>query len=140
TVRPTAQPLTASVIAPHALGARLAVVGVVEAQDAAAMAEQLPPGARLVSKEGDLWRCDGFVRPADAPQPAAARLEHKNRLAAARKELEAAAQRATNAKATWEAARAERQKLEARARELRSNAPRLAQAGAGAVRAGEPPA
>src|SRR5262249_60322712 len=134
TVRPTAQPLTASVIAPHALGARLAVVGVVEAQDAAAMAEQLPPGARLVSKEGDLWRWDGFVRRADAPQPAAARLEHKNRLAAARKELATAEQRASKAKTAWEAAKAERQTVDAKARSLRADAPKHAAAAADAAR------
>ena len=39
------------------------------------------PGARLVSKAGDLWRWDGFIVRAAAPQPAAMRLEQKTRLA-----------------------------------------------------------
>ena len=34
----------------------------------------LKPGQRLVSREGDLWRWDGFVAAADAPTPAARRL------------------------------------------------------------------
>lgn len=129
-----AETLASFVKAPDALAARLALVGVVEAKAGAALARTLTPGQRLVSKQGDLWRWDGFVRRADAPQPAAARLEHKNRLAAARKELEAATERASKAKARWEAARADRQKCEAQTRDLRSQAPRLAQAEAAAVR------
>ncbi|PZO50595.1 MAG: hypothetical protein DCF16_12675, partial [Alphaproteobacteria bacterium] len=82
-----AQSLARFVKAPDALAARLSLVGVVDAKDGAKLAKDLPPGGRLVSVEGDLWRWDGFVRRADAPQPAAARLEHKNRLAAARAEL-----------------------------------------------------
>jgi chromosome segregation protein len=45
----------------------------------------LPPGARLVSRQGDLWRWDGFTVTADAPRPAQVRLEQITRLA----ELEA---------------------------------------------------
>jgi len=129
-----AQSLARFVKAPAALAARLALIGVVETKDGPALAKQLPPGARLVSKEGDLWRWDGFVRRADAPQPAAARLEHKNRLAAARAELSAAEQRLAHAKASWETAKAERQQLEAKARDLRSEAPKRAAAEAEAAR------
>ena len=53
------------------------------------------PGQRLVSREGDLWRWDGFVAAADAPTAAAQRLAEKNRLGeievienAARREVE----------------------------------------------------
>ena len=49
------------------------------------MAKTLPVGARLVTKEGDLYRWDGFVSRADAPRPAAVRLGQRTRLA----ELEA---------------------------------------------------
>src|SRR5262249_32337972 len=96
-----AHSLARFVKAPAVLAARLALIGVVEVKDGAKLAKHLSPGMRLVSIEGDLWRWDGFVRHADAPQPAAARLEHKNRLAAARTELKAAEARAGKAKAAW---------------------------------------
>jgi chromosome segregation protein len=134
---PEAHSLARFVKAPAALAARLSLIGVVEASEGAALARKLPPGGRLVSREGDLWRWDGFVRRADAPQPAAARLEHKNRLAAARTELKAAEARAAKAKAAWEAAKAERQSLDAKARALRSEAPKLAAAAADAAREAE---
>src|SRR5688572_13118703 len=41
----------------------------------------LKPGQRLVTREGDLWRWDGFVAAADAPSAAAERLAQRNRLA-----------------------------------------------------------
>jgi len=129
-----AQSLSAFVKAPSALAARLALIGVVDAKDGAALAKQLTPGARLVSKEGDLWRWDGFVRRADAPQPAAARLQHKNRLTAARAELVAAEQRLADAKTIWESAKAQRQQLDAKARQLRAEAPKRAAAEAEAAR------
>jgi chromosome segregation protein len=133
----SAQSLTRFVKAPAALAARLSLIGVVDAKDGPALAKQLTPGARLVSKEGDLWRWDGFVRRADAPQPAAARLEHKNRLGAARAELKGAEERLAQTKAAWEAAKAERQALDGKTRDLRGQAPKLAAADADAVREAE---
>jgi len=129
-----AAPLARFVKAPAALAARIALVGVVDAKDGAKLAKHLPPGARLVSCEGDLWRWDGFVRRADAPQPAAARLEHKNRLAAARKELAEAEARLAHAKAAWETAKAERLERETQTRTLRTEVPKLAAAEAEAAR------
>ncbi len=116
-----AQSIVRFVKAPEALAARLALVGVVDAKDGARLAATLTPGARLVSKEGDLWRWDGFVRRADAPLSAAVRLEHKNRLDAADLELKAALAVATQAKAAWEQARATRIEHETKARTLRTN-------------------
>ena len=58
------------------------------APTATALQAGLPPGARLVSKEGDLWRWDGFTARADAPKPAAVRLEQKTRLAEVEAEIE----------------------------------------------------
>jgi chromosome segregation protein len=121
---PQAQALARFVKAPPQLAARLALVGVVDAREGPALAKDLEPGARLVSREGDLWRWDGFVRRADAPQPAAAKLEHKNRLAAARTELKNAEAKHADAKQKWERAKTERQTLEAKARELRAAAPK----------------
>ena len=60
--------------------ARLAFTALVARIDGDRLAKALPPGARLVSKEGDLWRWDGFVARANAPKPAAVRLEQKTRL------------------------------------------------------------
>jgi chromosome segregation protein len=133
----TAQPLTHFVKAPQALAARLALIGVVDAKDGAALAAELPPGARLVSRDGDLWRWDGFVRRADAPQPAAARLEHKNRLVTARKEMKAAEKALSDAKTAWESAKREREALDARARELRTESAKLAQSASETARAAE---
>jgi chromosome segregation protein len=52
----------------------------------------LQRGQRLVSREGDLWRWDGFTSAADAPSAAATRLAERNRLASL--EHEAASARA----------------------------------------------
>ncbi|MBL8532062.1 MAG: chromosome segregation protein SMC [Hyphomonadaceae bacterium] len=131
---PQADPLARFMRAPKALAARLALIGVVEAKDGPRLARQLTPGARLVSKEGDLWRWDGFVRSAQAPLAAAVRLEHKNRLAAARAELVEAQAKFAVAKAAAEAAKAQRLQREAEMRALRTEAPKLAAAEAQAAR------
>ena len=78
-------PLSAHVQAPDQLTARLALCGVAAKAEAAQLAQALPPGARLVTTEGDLYRWDGFVSRAEAPRPAAVRLAQRTRLA----ELEA---------------------------------------------------
>ncbi len=70
------------VAAPAQLAARLAYTAVVEAKDGPRLQASLPPGARLVSRQGDLWRWDGYTVRAEAPRPAQARLEHRARLAA----------------------------------------------------------
>ena len=56
------------------------------------MSALLGPGQRLVSREGDLWRWDGFVAAADAPTAAARLLAEKNRLGDLLREAEAARQ------------------------------------------------
>jgi len=75
-----ATPLAPLIKAPPALAARLAFTAVVSREDGEHLQGALPIGARLVSKEGDLWRWDGFVARADAPKPAAVRLEQRTRL------------------------------------------------------------
>lgn len=84
-----ATPLSKHVTAPKELAARLDAVGVVDAGEAEALAQQLKPGQRLVTKDGDVWRWDGYAARADAPSAAAARLEQRNRLDEARGELDA---------------------------------------------------
>ncbi|MGL4398090.1 MAG: chromosome segregation SMC family protein, partial [Hyphomicrobium sp.] len=76
-----AEPLVMHVEAPPELTRRLRQIGVVTRQDGAALQPHLKPGQRLVTREGDLWRWDGFVAAADGVTPAAQRLSHKNRLA-----------------------------------------------------------
>jgi chromosome segregation protein len=129
-----AESLARFVKAPPALAARLSLAGVVDADDGARLQKLLTPGARLVSKAGDLWRWDGFSRRADAPQPAAARLEHKNRLAAARAELKSASEKLAKAKQAAESARDARRNAETSARALRAEAPKLAAKAAEAAR------
>ena len=79
------EPLSAHVDAPQQLAARLAFCGVAPRDSVANLARALPRGARLVTKEGDLYRWDGFVSRAEAPRPAAVRLAQRTRLS----ELEA---------------------------------------------------
>ncbi len=84
------EPLAAEVSAPAALARRLAQVGVVQRADGKRLSLSLKPGQRLVSREGDLWRWDGFVAAAEAPTPAARRLAEKNRLGDLEREAESA--------------------------------------------------
>ena len=76
-----AAPLADMVRAPEALATRLAQIGVVAEADGARLQATLRTGQRLVSREGSLWRWDGFSVAAEAPTPAARRLEARNRLA-----------------------------------------------------------
>jgi chromosome segregation protein len=79
--------------APPALARRLRQIGVVLRAEGAQLRGLLKPGQRLVSKEGDLWRWDGFTQAAEAPTAAARRLVEKNRLEELRLEaIEARAQ------------------------------------------------
>ncbi len=72
--------LSTFVKAPAELARRLAQIGVVERLDGGALAALLKPGQRLVSREGDLWRWDGFAVAAHAPTGAARRLAERGRL------------------------------------------------------------
>ena len=99
--------LAGKVDAPGVLARRLAQIGVVDAAEGAALQAQLRPGQRLVSRNGDLWRWDGYRAAADdAPSAAALRLQQKNRLADLQAALEGAEASAASARAAHEAARA----------------------------------
>ncbi len=68
--------------APAALARRLAQIGVVEDEATGnVLRDRLAQGQRLVSRDGALWRWDGFTAKAGTPTPAAIRLEQRNRLA-----------------------------------------------------------
>ncbi|MEQ1782612.1 MAG: chromosome segregation protein SMC, partial [Hyphomonadaceae bacterium] len=77
-----ATPLSDLVGAPAELHPRLTQCGLVERADGFALLTQLLPGQSLVSREGDLWRWDGFVRTSDAPLTSAEKLEQRARRAA----------------------------------------------------------
>ncbi|HZM07951.1 MAG TPA: chromosome segregation protein SMC, partial [Methylocella sp.] len=87
---PGVEALAKRVTAPAPLARRLNQIGVVLRAEGGALRHLLKPGQRLVSKEGDLWRWDGFTQAAEAPTPAARRLVEKNRLGDLAIEAEAA--------------------------------------------------
>ncbi len=66
--------------APAFLHRRLAQIGLVEAHQGAHLQSQLRPGQRLVSREGDVWRWDGFYLRSGAATAATMRLAQRNRL------------------------------------------------------------
>ena len=81
------EPLADRVKAPEQLARRLAQIGVIKREQAERVIPLLKPGQRLVSREGDLWRWDGFSVATDAPAGAARRLAGKNRLAEIESEI-----------------------------------------------------
>ncbi|MFC2970055.1 chromosome segregation SMC family protein [Acidimangrovimonas pyrenivorans] len=96
-------PLAAHVNVPEVLRRRIAQIGLVSRDQGAALQAQLLPGQRLVSREGDLWRWDGFRAGAeDAPSAAALRLQQLNRLVALKRDLEEVSARAAGAQQAHE--------------------------------------
>ncbi|MBI1235883.1 MAG: chromosome segregation protein SMC [Alphaproteobacteria bacterium] len=123
------EPLTAYVEAPAALSVRLQAIGIASADTAADLATRLRPGQRIVTRQGDLWRWDGYVSRADAPSAAAARLEQRNRLETARREaaaLEEKIQAASDAVDEARLALAQAREFERKMREQAANAERAA--------------
>ena len=77
-----AQPLADFVGNTGPLARRLAQIGVVaDAKAGARLSAELKTGQRLVDRDGNLWRWDGFVAKAEARSTASARLKQRNRLA-----------------------------------------------------------
>ncbi len=76
-----AEPVSQRVKAPAALLPRLSQIGLVTREQGMALRKHLRQGQRLVTREGDLWRWDGFIARAEAPSAAARRLAERNRLA-----------------------------------------------------------
>jgi len=89
-----------------ALTRRLTQVGVVTDEDAGRRAQaSLKQGQRLVSRDGWLWRWDGFTVSPDAATGAAKRLEQRNRLNDVRNAMDAARKTASDAAETTRLAR-----------------------------------
>ena len=123
--------LSAHVEAPPELARRLAQIGVVGRDRGAQLASKLKTGQRLVSKEGDLWRWDGFVAAAHAPTGAARRLAERARLVDIETEIEQARTDAVAKRKALDAAEAELKAAsanEATAREAARSAQRDADA------------
>ncbi len=117
---PGVSPLSKLVQAPPALARALAQIGLVTRSEGAGLRALLKPGQRLVSKDGDLWRWDGFTQAAEAPTPAARRLAEKNKLGDLQIEASVAREAAENLRLQAEAAQTAVQngaQAETRARE-----------------------
>ena len=93
-------PLAGLVQAPPALARALSQLGLADDDDAGdAAMPALAPGQAVVSRAGGVWRWDGYRIRAGAPTAAAIRLQQRNRLAAARRELASASQAADTTRA-----------------------------------------
>jgi chromosome segregation protein len=133
-------PLTEFVVVPDVLGRRMTQVGLVRREEGAQLQAVLKPGQRLVSREGDVWRWDGFrAASEDAPSAAALRLQQLNRLVELKRDFEeinAIARGAAQAHDTLTRSLAELSAADQAARQARRDADSLvAQANRAASRA-----
>ena len=112
-----AVPLSNFVKGPAVLSRRLQQIGVVEAAHGRALQMQLRPGQRLVSRNGDLWRWDGYSLQAGTASAAGVRLIERSRLAALETESARAQRRAaeTDAELVGAIAKAEAAGLKTKA-------------------------
>ncbi len=121
-----AEALAGRIKAPGVLARRLAQVGLVDPDKGAALQPKLLPGQRLVSRNGDLWRWDGFCALADqSDSTAALRLKQLNRIEELKQELAAATARANGAEQAHEHLKedlARKTEQDAEAREARRRA------------------
>jgi len=118
--------------APAQLARRLSQIGVVGRGAGIRLAGALKTGQRLVSREGDLWRWDGFVAGAHAPTGAARRLAQRSRfteidgeLASARSEVDANRRTLETAQSAFDAASSAETETRTRERDLNRQAARL---------------
>ncbi|MCI5043755.1 MAG: chromosome segregation protein SMC [Aquisalinus sp.] len=101
------------VSAPPALARRLASIAVVERSEGDRLQTDLLPGQRLVSRDGDLWRWDGYTQRAEAKTAAAIRLEQRNRLTGLRADIQTAEQSAQDTEREFEESVAARKAAQA---------------------------
>ncbi|MEQ8440467.1 MAG: AAA family ATPase [Alphaproteobacteria bacterium] len=127
------QPLSQFVRAPGALARRLSQIGLVpDTATAERLQRDLVTGQRLVTRDGGLWRWDGFrIKPGTATA-AAKRLEQRNRLEALQGELRTAESTLEQAREAADAAlakaRTDAERLTAAARESGEKAVAAAEA------------
>ncbi len=121
-------PLSRFVEGPAVLARRLGQTGLADRDSGPRLQPLLQPGQRLVSRDGDLWRWDGFRAGAeDAPSAAALRLQQLNKLTQLKRDLEEVAARAEGAAQAHAALQARLADL-ARADQLARDARRAADA------------
>ena len=92
------QPLGDFVSGSKLLARRLSQIGVVTQAQGQELHPSLKTGQRLVTREGDLWRWDGYCTMAEAPTGASKRLAQRNRLKELAPEVEQAQQQAKETK------------------------------------------
>ena len=118
-----ADALSRFVRAPEALSRRLSQIGVVaDAETGHRLAPMLAVGQRLVSKDGRLWRWDGFTVADQGATAAARRLAQRNRLREVEVEARIAEDALAAARATLDTAHADTQEAVERERNLRAQA------------------
>lgn len=121
--------------APPALARRLAAIGLVSQEDGPKLQKLLSPGQRLVSKEGDLWRWDGYRAGADDTSSAAAlRLQQINRLEELDNNLVTAEKKVETAKNTHQEIRAKLENAQSEDQAARQNRKATDEAAAQATR------
>jgi chromosome segregation protein len=132
TLPDSVESLVRYVKAPAQLARRLAQIGVVDRDAGLRLAGALKTGQRLVSREGDLWRWDGFVAAAHAPTGAARRLAQRSRfaeiegeLAIARSDVEAKRRALQTAQSAFDSASSAETETRTRERDLNRQAARL---------------
>jgi len=120
-----ATPLDEFVKAPPELAARLSQIGVVKADNIDTLAKTLLVGQRLVTKEGQVARWDGFEITAGAETSAAIKLKQQNRLTELTDEITLAERRVEKTQRLFETAREARNAAEEAARDARKALPDL---------------
>ncbi len=132
-----AESLAGHVEAPPALALRLAQIGVVDDDVAGEkLSRTLKQGQRLVSRDGGLWRWDGFTVAPGAPTAAATRLAQRNRLDKLKRSRAAAAAELDGAKIRFAAAETSARAMQ-RAEQQARDAARQAIAALAAAQADE---
>lgn len=124
--------LVSHIKGPDLINRRLRQIGLVTKTEGAELQKLLKPGQRLVSREGDLWRWDGFVVASEAPSAAALRLENKNRLADLEAEAEECARKVQRLSAQWQEISAQLKQAEETDQSLRQKLRQLRSAHAAA--------
>ncbi len=115
-------PLSKFVKGPEVLGRRLRQIGVIDAASGRKLQAKLAQGQRLVSKDGDLWRWDGYSIKAGADSAAGARLMERRRLKALKAEVAKAKARAARAESELEAATHRAERAQSATKALRQEA------------------
>ncbi|MEL7027740.1 MAG: chromosome segregation protein SMC, partial [Pseudomonadota bacterium] len=116
------EPLSKFVEGPARLQRRLAMIGVLIDEAAGGILQRrLAPGQRLVSRDGGLWRWDGFTAASDAKTPEAVRLQQQARLRELAAPRETAIAKAESARTAYQVSKREAAEAREREAELRAS-------------------